>query len=645
MKKLLGLLLLSTFVQAASITANYDQMFLLANAERNYTLNSGAEKNDAGVTDSSSIHSRSTSSPLIGVASHLIDASGSAQNVDFSVTSLESGLLGTNCEALFLLSGDASLYTATVRINSADVTTAQTLPNTGSYSQAVSIPFPCGISGVSPVLRISSTSASAAAIKLDTIYFGKAVSLGTVNQIGDWQTYTPTVSGFGTATATGKWVRIGGDLLGRVTVTISNAAGAGSLNFSIPTNLAIDYSRTSTSTFARVGQANASNTGTGATYTGAILTNGTSATQLLAYGDNGATQWTSTVPLTLATTTQYDFIFQVPIVGWTTTSSYSLMNTYWKVDANISGADPSLGTSDVTDYASGVLESGSLTLTNNSGTGNIAAQIPCSSTNAPSGTTCSAGNESVGVAFTPLGTFPQSVLACASFAHVVINGASGSVDAYFQIVETPVAAQTTSQEGKSRVSSRWTVASSSGNQPHRLCGTFTFDSPGQRALRLRFEQDVTATVNNNLIAGDANATYGQRDIHWEVYPLSYNTPAPILVGGVTSGNMSGGERVERAKLNCDSGSAITSQSGSWISSIGNVSSGFCAVTIASGVFSAAPTCTVTTNINSTSFLVSPLVHTITTTGFSVGAVFITGGSATVTATTSSDFEVQCQGPR
>lgn len=45
-----------------------------------------------------------------------------------------------------------------------------------------------------------------------------------------------------------------------------------------------------------------------------------------------------------------------------------------------------------------------------------------------------------------------------------------------------------------------------------------------------------------------------------------------------------------SELNCDSSSSIVRQEGSWVSSIGNVSSSACTVTIATGAFSATPYC-------------------------------------------------------
>jgi hypothetical protein len=72
-------------------------------------------------------------------------------------------------------------------------------------------------------------------------------------------------------------------------------------------------------------------------------------------------------------------------------------------------------------------------------------------------------------------------------------------------------------------------------------------------------------------------------------PLDQAVPLPNIMNNVTSPS-NAGVRIASANLNCDSGSAITSQDDTWISSIGNVASGACAVTIASGIFSATPNC-------------------------------------------------------
>jgi hypothetical protein len=173
--------LFSTTAFAASLRTNIDQQFLNAPVTRNYIKNSGAEKNDAGVTDASNIHSRTTSAPLEGDGSHLIDATASGQLVVFQADDFQDGLMGQNCEAKFDYSGDASLYKAYVRLAGVKVSLDTALVN-ASGTQSVSINFPCGNSTTDdPDLVIESTG-NGAAIKVDSVYLGKATNIGNVAQ-------------------------------------------------------------------------------------------------------------------------------------------------------------------------------------------------------------------------------------------------------------------------------------------------------------------------------------------------------------------------------------------------------------------------------------------------------------------------------
>ncbi len=201
----------------------------------------------------------------------------------------------------------------------------------------------------------------------------------------------------------------------------------------------------------------------------------------------------------------------------------------WRVDANISGANVDLSGSDQSSYVD--LENGSLTLTNNtSTTGNVlTAQIPCASGTAPSGTTCSAANESIGVSWSQ--PTPGDVMVCASFAHWVNNSGTSTVKAAFELVETSTTATSVVQEGKSRVMSTNNGVNQNFSQPHRLCGTFSFTTAGAKVVRLMYEQDVTNTPTLNAVYADADSSVGQRDVHFEVYPITQQVPAPIIVSG------------------------------------------------------------------------------------------------------------------
>jgi hypothetical protein len=254
----------------------------------------------------------------------------------------------------------------------------------------------------------------------------------------------------------------------------------------------------------------------------------------------------------------------------------------WRVDANIGGANPSLGTGNVSSYTE--ITNGSLALVNNSGPGVIPAQIPCSGNNPPTGLTCSAGNESVGVSF----NLPAagSVTACATFFHEIGAAPASSVSSEFQIVETPNNAQTILQEAKSFTQTYHNITGSIG-VPHKACGTFSFTSSGQKTLRLMYKQAVVGSPNYSFINFSK----------WEVYPFNTYQPAPLLIGSVISGS-SGIERVERATI---AGSTIATActtspcnvyqaSSPWISSVVRTGFGFYTINFTAGVFSGPPVC-------------------------------------------------------
>lgn len=309
----------------------------------------------------------------------------------------------------------------------------------------------------------------------------------------------------------------------------------------------------------------------------------------------------------------------------------------WHVDANISGANPALGSSDITSYTE--IVNSSLTMTQNSGS--IGVQIPCSTTNPSTGLTCAAGSESVGVVYTQPVAGP--VLACVNFAHAVDIPNGADVTAAFQIVETPNSAQTILSEGNSRMNSRQNIGSGdqsmNNHTPIRVCGVFNFSSAGQKTLRLMYEQDVGGSPSANEIKADALSTVGQRDIHWEVYPIGQFVQQPIIVNSVSS-NGSGPWRIESALLTCSGSSSIQSQTGTWISSIGNIGAGNCTVTFAAGAFSAAPFCVMTQRNQSNPDSIFS-ANSVTSSSFSMDCDLAASG----TDCTSFDAYLMCMGAR
>lgn len=325
--------------------------------------------------------------------------------------------------------------------------------------------------------------------------------------------------------------------------------------------------------------------------------------------------------------------------------SLNLATTGWRVDANIGGSNPSLGTGTVTSYVE-IADAG-LDLVNASGGNVIPAKIPCSGTNPVTGLTCAAGNESIGINF----DVPTAgdVLVCFSGNHSVTVNPSGGVAATFQLVETASNAQTILQEGKSRMVSRevFDGVEQSINGLN-VCGTFYFASAGNKTIRLMFElADITGTVLFNIMVGDRDASRGQRDFHFEAYPITNQMPAPVFTE-IQSKPDAGTTNIKlgMASLNCSGSSSQLLDPQNMVSAVGNISAGSCSVTFESGYFGSAPSCLVG-ELSSGLNLRSVKAHTVTSSGltFKCRESSTTGSATSIVDCTALDFVLSCQGPK
>lgn len=158
------------------------------------------------------------------------------------------------------------------------------------------------------------------------------------------------------------------------------------------------------------------------------------------------------------------------------------------VAAYITGANQSYNSSNTT-YAD--ITNASWTMTALSGSASV--QIPCSSTNASSGTTCSSGTEDVGVVFTNATSGYYEV--CAQFSWQRIPSTTDEGYLGVKWVETPNNAQTISQDGiyssefGGDMSSNAAAQRPSASVNH--CNIFYFSSSAQRTLRLFYISRVT----------------------------------------------------------------------------------------------------------------------------------------------------------
>lgn len=512
----------------------------------NILTNPGFENGKYGWTASGgATATANTTAKGIGNYGYDWDSNSAAQTLVSASVTIPAGLYGKNGLAycnIKVPSGSAT-HTITVNDGTNDLVTAQTLTSysTGHVIQPITFTMP---SSGTIRLKLTSVASNEPEIYIDSCYIGENWKVGSGNFVSSWQSWTPTGSWSSNTTYAGKYRRVGDSAEFDITVQTSGAPTSATLTANLPSGIVIDTNKlTNTSAFVQSLQSNGTITDAsagGSAMAGVAYLNTTSVT--LAYLDvtsaskigltTPLTPITQAVPMTWAASDAVEVYFKVPVVGWDAGDLYMPDTKGWRVDASIGGANVSLGTSAQSAYT-GIEDTG-LTLTNNQTNAPevLTAQIPCSSTNSPSGTTCAAGSESVGVSFVLPAA--QTVEACAEFAHQIVTAATGVVNTTFQIVETPTNAQTISQEGKGRVQSGFNTASSTITFPHKVCGTFAFTSAGQKVLRLFYEQAVTATVTSSTVFADNGSSNGQRDIHFTVRPINQQVPAPVLIGSVTN---------------------------------------------------------------------------------------------------------------
>lgn len=188
----------------------------------------------------------------------------------------------------------------------------------------------------------------------------------------------------------------------------------------------------------------------------------------------------------------------------------------WLIDVNIGGANATLTTirSSYTE-----ISGSSWDMVVNTNKGSAPAEIPCQSTTASTGLTCSGVDESMGVVFTPpnAGSFEVCVYGAVSL------GSSGN--GIFQLIETPNNAQTILQEGGTKINIQAASTSFESNISH--CSDFVFNSTSKRTIRLMHEKNNTVAL---IPLTDRDANSGQRDFRFTVKPILSAYNRPILTG-------------------------------------------------------------------------------------------------------------------
>jgi len=611
--------------------------------------NSGFESGKAKWTASGGTFTAVTSGSnlLVGKGSATWDGSSASQTLTSQTITIEKGYYGQNCEAGIVAQVPSGTATHTVQAyDGTNILVSATIISS-TTPRLNTVNFPCPQSGT-VALRLVTVASDEPLIAVDDAYLGLARNVGSTQLISEWTSYSLTVGATTTAPTKGttsvdqaRWRRVGDSMEIRYQYkqTGAGSAGSGIYKFPLPSGYSIDTSKVS----ASAGSDNATPAvGEAAIYCtdvspGSGVVQAFDSTNLWLFAVNETTSinvGSTNCGLDNATV-QLGFTAVVPIQGWAASPIVMPDAQGWYVDASISGTNVGLGTTSVSSYSP--IGSSSLTMTKASGSADV--MVPCSAGNAPSGLTCSAGSELFGAAF----NIPKagSYRVCLAANHY-IDSPAGSVNVVstFQLVETSTTSDTILQEGKGKAMSG-SVAMSGDRREYRsiyTCGDFVFSSVGQKVIKLMYETEISGTPDNHYIKADGDTVLGQPDVHITVYPLQDRATA-ILANSVST-SATNGLKTESFSFTCSGSSSIAVQLGgtSWVSSIGNISAGVCAVGISAGTFSGSPQCQVTWTGGGSNAVVYSYAET--SSGFNVGAVTDTGAAAT-----SFTGKAMCVGPR
>lgn len=281
---------------------------------------------------------RSTSSPLRGIGSFLLtkDAAnrqGEGASYAFTIADADKAKM---MQIDFELEVNSGTYaTGDVAVYIYDVTNAAVIQPSGYQVENVGIEsrqrltFQTASNSTSYRLcfHVASTSASAYALKIDTITLGpQVVPLGA--PVTDWVSYTPTGSWVTNTTYTGQWRRIGDQLFFRIRLALAGAPTATGLtvNF-LPSGLSVDTTKNNgTSAPKFIGSGSIRSAGSDSACV-VSYASGTAATIIVpntagTYVATG-TAVAQTTPATFASGDSVEFTGSVPIVGWSSSTVVS----------------------------------------------------------------------------------------------------------------------------------------------------------------------------------------------------------------------------------------------------------------------------------------------------------------------------------
>lgn len=578
MKKILGLIF-SITAFGATDPLEFGKYYEGRNPEGvNYIKNSSCFKGVANITGTNTTPSKNTTTPLTSYSDCQSTLDSATDTVEWSANTLDRSLKNGNCEAAIkykLTLGSGNTIQLQARINSATVASADLV--TSDNGTAV-VNFPCGDLSNAPSLRIAQTAGSSSqAINVANVYLGAARNIGTVAQAQHIGTLTyASAASCQWSVSSSSWANFAADTdCATPSVTGSiRAAGTKIPGFVFDPApgrymVVVSYYGYNPSGSINAGyRLSDGTTGFGETYSYVLA-------QAAGTISGGITYTTAQTGVTVQLQAYHGSASAMDVYNSFTNNVLRFDVYRFPSSSEIAvrnGQTPAWGSVkwNNTSAAATSTNSSWTTLSNAA----LATRTNSGSMVAPSSTSDAAGK----ISNLPIGSYLV-------FASGALDGSSGSAN----ICRWRIS------DGTNTVGNTYNRGFGSGSTTQAwVGGVFTYTSQADRTFSIQTLADGgTPTCSVNTDSAD-------KSVELTVVPLSQQSPAPILVGSVTS-NSTGAERIERVRFGgstesptsqCSSNPCtIYSQSGNWLTSVSYTGTGRYTLNIASGIFSDEPTCT------------------------------------------------------
>lgn len=591
---------------------------------KNLLSNGGFEHGKVSWTASAGTYAVTTSSPMVGKVHATWDAAASADTLTSTAVSIPAGMYGRNAVFSCLITTASGTATHTIQAYDGSNILASTTITSSTSPVRTSVNFIMPSSG--SIYGRLYANADEPSIAIDDCYLGPAegYNIGSVSQavfVGRayyastascaWSLTSTSFSDFSTTAACPS-------------PTVSSNPGPGTIlttDADLPqitvTNLPPGIYRV---------EANVSVAQSGvASYSRVRLSDGTNTSPAHMYNSSNTTfEHVSVVGMFTYSSTQSSVTFKLQ--GASTSGTTNISN-----DASVSGgetvftiyrfplsSEQAYKPDMLAQSWSGYHDNTCSWARNSTSYGSFTADATCSlteRTNSNFGTVSTSGSVLPAITFTPKKAGRYYV--CATFPQI----GTAEITSNYRLYDgsTTIAEVTTVPSGTQKISTE-------------LCGIYVVSNTSAKTIELQGASNAgTITV--------AAGAVGNSSLEWSIFALDNQLPAPAIVNSVVN-SQSAVTGIEIGQINCDGASAITSQVGSWISSVGNISAGACAITLKSNIFSSAPHC-----------IVQGAGLTTPNTAFSITAASATSVTVDCAVTTtaadctSADFNIMCMGPR